>query len=279
MNYSSFVQLIASFSYSTLNDPLRLSISLLTSLTIIILLLYALILSIRKGEKLKYEFITIITHKFRTPLSQIKWTLDEIIPSEQEPYVRESMQNVQKSNEKLIQLTTTLIELANSTGNAKSSYHFEQINLCQLVYNYGDALKKVFQEKNLYFSVQATEEEIFVRADRSRLEFVVQTIMENAITYSPSGRNVEIIVSRAGRKALVSVTDHGIGMDRLDTKRLFTKFFRAKNARAMDTEGFGVSLYLAQSVMQHHHGKIEVFSEGLNKGSTFIISLPIATKK
>jgi len=100
VNYSSFVQLIASFSYSTLNDPLRLSISLLTSLTIIILLLYALILSIRKGEKLKYEFITIITHKFRTPLSQIKWTLDEIIPSEQEPYVRESMQNVQKSNEK-----------------------------------------------------------------------------------------------------------------------------------------------------------------------------------
>jgi len=119
-----------------------------------------------------------------------------------------------------------------------------------------------------------------IRRETQNLHIILnKSISANSYTTTATHSNVEIIVSRAGRKALVSVTDHGIGMDRLDTKRLFTKFFRAKNARAMDTEGFGVSLYLAQSVMQHHHGKIEVFSEGLNKGSTFIISLPIATKK
>lgn len=261
-----------------MNSPLELSVSLLTAIVIIVLLLYALVRAVQKNEKLKYEFVTIIAHKFRTPLSEVKWALDEMISSEQEPFIKEGMRNMQQSNENLIKLTATLIELADSDSTAKSSYHFEPINLSQFVSDRGDAMKKFFQNKNLYFSVQVTEEEIFVRADRSRLEFVLQALMENAGIYSPAGRNIEIIVSRAGHKAIVTVTDHGIGMEHHDLGSVFSKFFRAKNAKAMDTEGFGVSLYLAQSVMRRHHGKIAAFSAGANQGSTFVVTMPVIKK-
>jgi len=226
-------------------------------------------------ETLKYEFVTIIAHKFRTPLTQMKWILETLKEKEQDSYKLESIKTLEQSNRNLISLTGTLIELTDSADTSLASYTFEKINACEMVNGMVSSLKDSFHEKNLFLGVKCASEEIFVMVDKPRMDFVLQTIMENAIRYSPPGRSVDIEVGRVKNKAIISVKDYGIGIDPADMGNVFSKFFRAPNAQNMDTEGFGVGLYLAQSIARRHNGKIEVFSEGLEKGTTFSVVLPL----
>ncbi len=228
------------------------------------------------NEVLKYEFITIVAHKFRTPLTHIKWSTDELIKEETDPYKKEAIQDIQKSNEKLIKLTNTLVEITDSENASSTVYIFERTDVCEFARKIGDEIKNEFHEKNVFFSIQCAPEPIFVKMDAQRMEFVLQTILENAKNYTPPGKNVEVTVMREGNKALISVRDGGIGIDKKDIELISTKFYRTTNAKSADTEGFGVGLYLAQSITKRHKGSIQVYSEGIGLGSTFTIVVPLA---
>ncbi len=250
-------------------------VSFIVAVGIIFLLTYIISKVYKNSESMKNEFITIIAHKYNTPLTKMKWLLETLISNEQDPYKKENLNEIHKANEQLVKLTGTLIELTDSTKRSKAAYSFEKLNVCELTKKVGDELKISFQEKNISFSIQCPENDIFIKADRTRIEFVVQVLMQNACIYTPSGKNVNVAVSKSGSKTIISVVDNGIGIEHSDMSRIFTEFYRTKNAQLTDTEGFGVGLYLARSIVKKHRGKIEVYSKGLNEGSTFKIVLPI----
>lgn len=252
--------------------PLILGISILILFCLVI---YFIIRKLNENETLKYEFITIIAHKFRTPLTQVKWSVDELIGGEQDSYRKQSLKDIQQSNEKLIKLTGALIELTDSDNNASSSYTFETVSLGDFIRTVSESFKDAFHEKNIFFSVQCQSEEIKVNIDKQRMEFVFQTLLENAITYTTPGKNVTVIVQQIGGKAVVSVTDGGIGISEKDLSSVFSKFYRTENAKNTDTEGFGVGLYLSKAIVRRHKGKITVDSAGINFGSTFTVTLKI----
>ena len=229
---------------------------------------------IKVNNQLKYEFITIIAHKFRTPLTSIKWLTEAMMRNEIDSYKKQSLNDIDESNQKLIDLTGTLVELTESINSGKASYTFEKISITSLVRNTSNSLKSAFHEKNIFLSILCPDEDIFVKADKTRLEFVIQTILDNARIYTTPGRNVDVSVTHTHFKSIITVTDHGIGIDKKDLPKIFSKFYRTENAKTADTEGFGIGLYLANSIIQKHRGKIEVFSEGQNMGTTFTISLP-----
>lgn len=229
---------------------------------------------IKENENLKYEFITIIAHKFRTPLTQMKWISETMVSEEKDSYKKENLENIHHSTQQLIDLTGTLIELTDSDNASTNSYNFERINLCEIVKSVSDTFKSSFHEKNIFLGLQCAAPQIFSNIDRPRMEFVLQTILQNSITYSPPGRNVEVLISTEKNKAKITVKDRGIGIDPKDISKIFTKFFRTSNAQRTDTEGFGIGLYLAQAIVRRHKGKIHVFSEGVNMGTTFEIVLP-----
>lgn len=248
---------------------------LIVGLFILLYLIRFVIRKLRMGETMRYEFITIIAHKFRTPLTQIKWIIESTLPLENDPFKKEGLQNMSKSAETLIGLTNTLVELTNSTNRKSSSYNFERLNICDVVAKISDSLKNRFHEKNIFFGITCAVNEIYVEVDRPRIEFVLQTLLENSINYSHPGGNVKIDISINRRDVHISIADQGIGIAPADANRLFSKFFRAKSAQTMDTEGFGVGLYLANSIVKKHSGYLEFFSEGVDKGTTFTVVLPI----
>lgn len=258
------------FSVTNAIAGVVLFFSFLTVVVVSIKIIWELI---TKNERMKYEFVTIIAHKFRTPLTYIKWAVDELMTTETDSYRAQSLKNVQESNEKLIKLTGTLVELTDADNMTASAYSFERTDLCQFAREVSSTYKDMFHEKNIFFSVQCPATPIFAKIDRSRLEFVLQTLLENARAYTPTGKDVVLAIGLSGRKAAISVTDHGIGIAKDDIPHIFSKFFRAPNARAADTEGFGVGLYLAQSIVERHRGEMTVFSEGAGMGSTFTITL------
>jgi signal transduction histidine kinase len=256
----------------------ELKILILIIVAIVLFFIYICMVvwdKLRSYESMKYEFITIIAHKFRTPLTKVKWSLETIFDTEQDPFKKESLMNIKQSNETLINLTNTLVEITDSRNKVVATYNFERINICELVGKVTKSLNVRFHEKNLFLSIKFSQPEIFVKVDKMRMEYALQTIMENSINYSPIGRNVEIYVSKVNKKAIITVVDHGIGIDPADMKNIFSNLYRGSNAKAMDTEGFGVGLFLVNSIVKGNSGKLKLSSEGLDRGTTFTITLPV----
>jgi len=262
-----------------------LAVAILVMIAVVVILVIAIVMAVRhisrrfkENEVMKYEFITIVAHKFRTPLTHMKWIIETFAASETDPYKVENIKELEKANQKLITLTGTLIEITDTSDTSKALYAEETVNLCEFVRTVTTKLRDDFHEKNIFFSLKCEADDIYVSIDPVRLEFVLQTLLENSITYSPSGRNIDVAIFTEKHKAICSVTDNGIGISPDDMSRIFSKFYRAKEAQRMDTEGFGIGLYLAQSIMNHLHGTLAVYSEGLNKGSTFSMILPLTKK-
>ncbi|MEK7641671.1 MAG: ATP-binding protein [Patescibacteria group bacterium] len=233
---------------------------------------------LRESDLLKYEFITIIAHKFRTPLTQAKWTLEEMIAVEDNSEKKASLSNLHDSSNKLIDLTGALVELTDTDRGGGGQYTFETMEVCPLVQGMVSTFKPAFDDKHILLTLVCGSPGIQAHIDKKRMQFVIQTLLENAAAYTPEGGKVTVHVFVAGSKAHIAVTDSGIGIAREDMSRVFSKFYRTKLAKSVDTEGFGVGLYLAQSIARRHGGKIEISSEGEGKGSTFSVVLPAILK-
>ena len=264
-----------------IGDNLALSGTILEAGTLIvffILFFLAIVVFIWKrlneNNRMKYEFVTIIAHKFRTPLTYVKWVCDDMTKEETDSFKKQNLENIKKSNQNLIDLTGTLIEIADSESSGASTYVYKKIVLCDIVKNVFNNLRDSFHEKNIFFEFECIDDKIMVKADQARLEFVLNTLLENACNYTPTGKNVKVTVTGKLFDAAISVEDTGIGISKQDLPHVFSKFFRGKNARINDTEGFGVGLYLASSIIKHLHGKIRAESAGENLGSKFTMTLP-----
>lgn len=246
------------------------------ALLVFLLIAYYFRKGFKDNSRMKYEFITIVAHKFRTPLTYVKWVCDSLISEETDSFKKESVENIKKSNQKLIDLTGTLIEIADTESSGTATYVYKKIVVCDLVKKAANSLKDMFHEKNIVLGFHCDNDKALVWADETRLEFVLSTLLENARTYTPTAQRVDIIIEINLFYVHISIADTGIGIAKKDLPNIFTKFFRGQNARQTDTEGFGVGLYLASSIIHHLHGKIKVDSKGENLGSTFTITLPRA---
>lgn len=265
---------LATWADQTFGQSFGIPAILLISITIVLTAIIVVLITRHGNERQRYEFITIIAHKFRTPLTHIKWSAENLLEGGLDSYQKQSFADIRTANENLIKLTGSLIELTDSESGAKAVYKFERIIACDILGEAAAEAKTAFHEKNIFIGVECADPTIAVRADKERLRFVIDAILENACLYSTPGRDVALKLESRDQKAVISITDHGIGFESRDRSRLFTKFFRAKNARSMNVEGFGIGLYLARSIVKQHGGKIKAFSDGVGKGSTFSVILP-----
>lgn len=270
MNYEILIDGISIFE----GRIVGLIFVLFVVLVILIGIAITLWLKLREHNTLKSEFITIIAHKFRTPLTHLKWLTETLLPGEQDAIRKESLLDINRSTEQLINLTGTLIELTNSAKQTKSSYNFTRTSLNKLATDIATQFKPQLLEKNISFTFQCDPKDILADIDVPRMEYVLQTLLDNSRIYTPPGRRVDLTVTTSGNKALLIVSDNGIGISPKDLPYIFSKFFRSRNAQSVDTEGFGVGLYMAQSIVKRHGGKIEVDSNGQDQGSVFRVILP-----
>ncbi len=228
----------------------------------------------RENDLLKYEFITVVTHKFRTPLTHVKWATELLLSQESDPSKRHEIENIRESNSKLIDLTSTLIAVADADRPESSLYKFENLVLGDLVADVALGLKSRIEERKISFSLERWDSGAMMRGDRERIKFIAQTLVENAISYSQIGGTVVAAVETSSRTLSLRVKDAGIGIAKEELPRLFTKFYRSPRARTADTEGVGVGLFLIKAIVDRHGGTIEADSPGPNMGTTFLVSFP-----
>lgn len=231
---------------------------------------------LREGDLLKYEFVTTVTHKFRTPLTHIKWASENIAKLSVDPELKNELSYIQSANGKLVELTTLVMNVA-GTEDSAYQYRYERNDVSKLVSEVIRSVQYQADAKRIPINQKITPE-LFSICDEERIRFIVQTFIENAIHYTNTGGEITVNVdSDAGRNVIVSVSDTGVGVSTDDMPHMFTKFYRGERARSLDTEGMGIGLYMAKEIIKkHNHAKIWVNSEGSDKGSTFSFSLPLA---
>ncbi len=227
----------------------------------------------RETDVLKNEFISIISHKFRTPLTHIRWSTELLMNTVTDPEVLEQIRNINESNKRLISLSNSLVDTAEGS-NATFEYSLNPISIKELT---EDVLKNhgaQIRDKHLSIMREFEPKKIYIKADKERIKFAIQTLIENAIHYTPEEGIITIRIHEAKKKVTMQVEDTGIGIDERQMSRVFTRFYRTDAARSQHTEGIGIGLYLTKIIAERHGGKITAQSQGIGKGSVFTITLP-----
>jgi two-component system phosphate regulon sensor histidine kinase PhoR len=228
---------------------------------------------LRELDVLKYEFITVVTHKFRTPLTRIKWATEFLRKGPDDSEKEEAVQEIERADELLVELTDTLIGLSKAEDSSYM-YSFEEFNISERLSKILNLAKNRISNKGLKISTSIADNLPHVQADARRLYFVLQILIENAIAYTPQGGFVNINVTEDRSWIRIEIQDNGIGVSKEDLPRIFSKFFRSASAKKADTEGMGIGLFMVKQIIERHDGTVCVKSDGLDKGATFIIKLP-----
>lgn len=255
-------------------------ILIVTAVTTILFIISHVIVSsferIALASRAKAEFVSIISHQLRSPLTSIKWLIetlvkDEKIDGQSKPYLL----TVNDYNERMIRLVNDLLEV--------NRIEDDRLTLRPTENSIIDITKKTIQDFTQFAATSnvtlvaeiddAVPRSIF---DETRVRWVIENLVNNAIRYSKSGKPVTVHVKKQGTQIYWSVTNNGVGISKEDAKRIFEKFFRGTNSVKLQTEGSGLGLFIARSIIEASGGKIG-FSSEENKETTFWFLLPIIT--
>ncbi|WP_434796252.1 ATP-binding protein [Terrisporobacter vanillatitrophus] len=230
-------------------------------------------------EEIKDEFLSNITHEFRTPINIIMSTIQLISTSlENNTYkiddLNEHIKYLKRNSNRLLRLVNNLIDIT----YIKNGYHeinLQNYNIVELVENVCNTIVSNEENNNINIIFDTDCEEINMACDADEIERILLNLLSNAIKYSFTSDPIIVSIKSNKSNVKISVKDHGIGIPKDYLDRVFDKLTRVDNNLTRHNEGSGIGLAIVKSLVNLHEGEIEVESE-LGKGSNFIITLPIS---
>ena len=231
--------------------------------------------ALEKAEKQTNEFLAMLAHELRNPLAPIRNALQLLAKKPTadpaEIWVREVLQR------QTVQMTRLVDDLLDASRITRSTVSLSKsrLDLCRLVRDAVDASAQWMQMRQHALTVSLPEEKLEIDADPVRLNQVVQNLLHNAAKFTPNGGRIEIAAARDGEHVVVRVKDNGIGMTPQTLKSAFELFKQGHQGLDRPEGGLGVGLTLAERLVALHGGTLDARSEGLGRGSEFIVRLPV----
>jgi len=233
----------------------------------------------KEVDQMKSEFISIVSHQLRTPLAAIKLFMEMLgnedvgtLNTQQKDYIY----NVQESTARMIELVSDLLNFSRlESGRLKITP--KSVRLEEFIQSVIAECTMLGETKQCEVMFQKPEKGPYrIAIDPSLTREVLRNLIMNAIRYSSAGDcKVEVTLEKDRSGYVISIKDNGIGIPKEMQPRIFEKFFRADNARQSQAQGSGLGLYLAKMLIEKSGGKLWFESAGLNKGTTFYISIPM----
>jgi signal transduction histidine kinase len=233
-----------------------------------------------KMDRTKSEFIALTSHQLRTPISAIRWSSEMLLSGDGGRLTSEQHENIQgieDSNKRLGAIVDTMLLVA-SLDLGHLDVKAEPIDVPKLAQTILAEEQKRARNKNMQVTEVYEPNLGKVRLDKRVTTVILSNVLSNAFKYTPEGGNVAVTISRqAGAKTkalLIEVADSGLGIPKSQQADIFAKMFRADNAKAKDTDGTGLGLYVVKALLDRLGGKIW-FESREGQGTTFWISLPV----
>ena len=228
-----------------------------------------------EANHLKSQFLNIASHQLLTPLTALKWSVNalanETIASDVKKQ-KEMLDILQENNNKMINLVNGLLDVSRME-NGKVHMSREKFDIVEIARNLVSSKENELAKKQNKVEFSTGNNSFFVMADPTRTKIAVEHLIDNAIQYSRQGENIFLNIKEKDGKIVFEIQDRGIGIPARERKRIFGKFFRARNASSVQQKGLGLGLFLAKFIIESSGGEINFESEE-GVGSKFWFSLP-----
>ncbi len=223
----------------------------------------------------KSEFVSNVSHEIRTPLSLISMFAEtlEMGRARTEEKKQEYYKVIRKETHRLSKIVNTILSFSKMDAN-KRTYHFEQLDVKDLIDEIMDNYKGQLESEGFEWSVDYDHQGKVAEADREATSEAVINLLDNAIKYSDPAKDVRIKTGIEEEWLYVEVRDQGVGIPKEYHKEIFDQFFRTPSHNIHKTKGSGLGLAIVSRIMKAHKGKVEVESVP-SKGSTFRLLFPI----
>lgn len=243
-----------------------------------------------EANRMKSEFVSIVSHQLRSPLSNLKWALELLMSGRlgniEAPQL-EYFRILKDSSARMRELVRDLL-IVSRIEQGKLPLQSVEVSLSPLIKDLIVELTPLAEASNVAIKFEPDSNLPNVFVDPSKVKLVVENFLDNAIRYIPASQSpglralagrkedgrVEIKLSREDNFLHFQIRDNGVGIPREDQKYIFKKFFRSSNVLKRQTQGTGLGLYIAKSIIERSKGKIWFQSEE-DRGTIFHFTLPI----
>lgn len=230
-------------------------------------------LAIQEANRLKTEFVSMVTHELRTPLTSIQGYAELLLEDQRiAGEERESLILVKKNADRLLALINDLLDLSRMEAG-KLDLHRTSLDLARLIPEVAGSLRPLIEAKRQRLRLDLGEVLPAVWADQDRVAQILTNLISNAHKYTLVEGSITVAARRDDGYVRVDVSDTGVGLSPEDQAQLFTKFFRAHDRSLQAGGGTGLGLVITRLLVELHGGRITV-SSAPGQGSTFTFSLP-----
>lgn len=233
------------------------------------------ITAIKKMERMKSEFVSMVSHEIRSPMNsllmQMKIILDGLA-GEVTDKQREILERASGKIQNLTAMVSELLDLARIESGLVINEK-EPVALAELLREQAAFHQAGAAAKDIVLQLEPLPELPIIEANRRGLEEVFTNLITNAIKYSPSQSRITLTAKLEDEAISVAVADTGYGIPEEDLEAVFNRFYRVKDSNTRDIHGTGLGLAIVKSIVKAHHGTIKVTST-LGKGTTFTVLLP-----
>jgi two-component system cell cycle sensor histidine kinase PleC len=236
---------------------------------------------LKRTALVKSEFLANMSHELRTPLNSINGfsevLYDETFGSlneKQKKYVN----NVLTSGKHLLLLINQILDMAKvEAGKMKLS--LSNLPMKSLLNEISLLVADMANKKKLQMLLEIAEDLPDIEADELKVKEIIYNLLSNAVKFTPEGGNIGVRAKKAGSGIEIVVWDTGVGIASENMVKIFEGFFRVDTPYSRLTEGTGLGLPLSRKMVELHSGELSVESEGLNKGSSIRVILPIVSRE
>jgi signal transduction histidine kinase len=233
---------------------------------------------IAESSRARTEFISIVSHQLRNPLSSIQWQIEVLLRDKsisQKTY--SYLEGINEYNNRMKKLVNDLL-----TVNRIES---DRLTLVPVPFSVEELTQKIVKDNTIYarasnisLAVKSNKNLPLVYADENHIRWAIENLINNAIRYSNPHSNINITIDKKSSFVRLQITNHGAQITLKDSQHIFKKFFRAASSARNRTDGSGLGLFISKSVIEASGGTIDFTSEPTGE-TTFWFTLPRAKKQ
>jgi signal transduction histidine kinase len=224
--------------------------------------------------RLQSDFVSAVSHEFRTPLTSIRQLTEMLARGrmESEEHKQRAYELMLGQSDRLGRLVESLLDFGRMQAR-EYKFRSDRLETADFARSVTEEFQETVRSRGYAIEFAPRADCAWIRGDREALAGALWNLLDNAVKYSPVEKQVEVSIASANGKVEVRVRDRGDGIAREDLKRVFGKFYRGANAKKQGTKGTGIGLAMVKEIVEAHGGTVRVRSE-VGQGSEFTMVLP-----